>query len=89
MSEEQLKVFLEKVKSDTNLQEKLKALSDVDEILAFAKDAGYEITDEDIKKASQAVLSDQELEDASGGYDCGGMCCVMGFSVRSTADTFG
>ena len=87
MSEEQLKVFLEKLKSDTNLQEKLKAMSDVDEILAFAKEAGYEITVEDIKKASQA--SDQELENASGGYDCGGMCCVMGFSVRSTADTFG
>ena len=87
MSEEQLKVFLEKLKSDTNLQEKLKAMSDVDEILAFAKEAGYEITEEDIKKASQA--SDQELENASGGYDCGGMCCVMGFSVRSTADTFG
>ena len=62
-------------------------MSDVDEILAFAKEAGYEITVEDIKKASQA--SDQELENASGGYDCGGMCCVMGFSVRSTADTFG
>ena len=87
MSEEQLKVFLEKLKSDTNLQEKLKAMSDVDEILAFVKEAGYEITVEDIKKASQA--SDQELEKASGGYDCGGMCCVMGFSVRSTADTFG
>jgi predicted ribosomally synthesized peptide with nif11-like leader len=87
MSEEQLKVFLEKLKSDTSLQEKLKAMSDVDEILAFAKEAGYEITVEDIKKASQA--SDQELENASGGYDCGGMCCVMGFSVRSTADTFG
>ena len=87
MSEEQLKVFLEKLKSDTNLQEKLKAMTDVDEILAFAKEAGYEITVEDIKKASQA--SDQELENASGGYDCGGMCCVMGFSVRSTADTFG
>lgn len=62
-------------------------MSDVDEILAFVKEAGYEITVEDIKKASQA--SDQELENASGGYDCGGMCCVMGFSVRSTADTFG
>ena len=30
MPEEQLKVFLEKVKCDTNLQEKLKAMSDVD-----------------------------------------------------------
>ena len=36
MSEEQLKAFLEKVQTDTNLQEKLKA-AHVDAALAIAK----------------------------------------------------
>ena len=40
MSEEQLKAFLEKVKKDTNLQEKLKAVVDSDAVLAIAKEAG-------------------------------------------------
>ena len=41
MSEEQLKYFLEKVKGDTSLQEKLKAAADADAVLAIAKEAGY------------------------------------------------
>ena len=40
-SEEQLKYFLEKVKGDTSLQEKLKAAADADAVLAIAKEAGY------------------------------------------------
>ena len=37
MSEEQLKAFLEKVKADTSLQEKLKAAADNDAVVAIAK----------------------------------------------------
>ena len=40
MSEEQLKAFLEKVKADTSLQEKLKGAADADTVLAIAKEAG-------------------------------------------------
>ena len=39
MSEEQLKAFLEKVKADTILQDKLKAAADVDAVAAIAKEA--------------------------------------------------
>ena len=42
MSEEQLKAFLEKVKADTSLQEKLKAAADADAVTAIAKEAGVE-----------------------------------------------
>ena len=45
MSEEQLKAFLEKVKADTSLQEKLKAAADSDVVLAIAKEAGFMISD--------------------------------------------
>ena len=66
MSEEQLKAFLEKVKADTSLQEKLKAAADSDAILAIAKEAGFSISAEDLTKA-QSEVSDDELEGAAGG----------------------
>ena len=72
MSEEQLKAFLEKVKADTSLQEKLKAAADSDAVLAIAKEAGFAITAEDIQSIQSATdLSDEELEGVAGGglYD--------------------
>ncbi len=68
MSEEQLKAFLEKVKGDTSLQEKLKAVADSDAVLAIAKEAGFSISADDLKKAQSAnELSDEELEGVAGG----------------------
>ena len=66
MSEEQLKAFLEKIKGDTSLQEKLKAAADVDAALAIAKEAGFSITADDLKNA-QSVVSEEELENVAGG----------------------
>ena len=67
MSEELLKAFLEKVKADTSLQEKLKAAADSDAVLAIAKDAGFIISIDDLKNAQVTELSDEELEGAAGG----------------------
>ena len=64
MSEEQLKAFIEKVKADTSLQEKLKAAADVDAALAIAKDAGFSVSVDDWQVTE---LSDEELEGAAGG----------------------
>ncbi|QNI54630.1 nif11-like leader peptide domain protein [Synechococcus sp. BIOS-E4-1] len=66
MSEEQLKAFLEKVKGETNLQEKLKAAAGSDSVLAIAKEAGFMISADDLKKA-QSEISEEELEAAAGG----------------------
>ena len=66
MSEEQLKAFLEKVKADTSLQEKLKAAADADAVAAIAKEAGFSISADDLTKA-QSELSDEELEGVAGG----------------------
>ena len=63
MSEEQLKAFLEKVKADTILQEKLKAAADVEAALAIAKEAGFLISADDVRTS----LLDDELEGAAGG----------------------
>ena len=60
MSEEQLKAFLEKVKDDSSLLEKLKGASDADAVTAIAKEAGFSISADDINKA-QSELSDEEL----------------------------
>ena len=69
MSEEQLKVFIEKVKTDTSLQEKLKAAASPEAAIEIAKDAGFSITAEDIQSMQSATveLSDEELEGAAGG----------------------
>ncbi len=67
MSEKQLKSFLEKVKSDTSLQEKLKAAADANTVAAIAKEAGFSISADDLTK-DQVKLSDEELEGLSGGH---------------------
>ena len=66
MSEEQLKAFLEKVQSETGLQEKLKAAASPEAALAIAKDAVFSVSADDLKKA-QSEVSDEELEVAAGG----------------------
>jgi predicted ribosomally synthesized peptide with nif11-like leader len=61
----QLKAFLEKVKADTSLQEKLKA-ADSDAVLAIAKEVGFSISTADLTNA-QSKLSEEELEGVAGG----------------------
>ena len=72
MSEEQLKSFLDKVKTDTSLQEKIKGAADADAVLAIAKEVGFAITAEDIQSMQSSTdLSDDELEAVAGGVGCG------------------
>ena len=69
MSEGQLNAFLEKVKADTSLQEKLNGAADADAVMEIAKEAGFAITAEDIQSTQSATveLSDEELGNAAGG----------------------
>ena len=69
MSEEQLNAFLEAVKADAGLQEKLKAASDADAVVAIAKSAGFVISAEEFKRA-QSEVSEEELEGVAGGGRC-------------------
>jgi predicted ribosomally synthesized peptide with nif11-like leader len=79
MSEEQLKAFLEKVKDDIRLQEKLNAAKSPDEIVAIAKDAGFTICVSDWQKAEPTGLSDEELESMAAGF-----AEYLGFGTRIT-----
>ena len=76
MSKEQIKAFLAKVKTDANLQEKLKAAEDTNAVTAIAKEAGFSISADDLKNAQPEIseeelamreISDGELERAAGG----------------------
>ena len=74
MSEEQLKAFLEKVKGDTTLQDKLKAAKTPEEVVAIAKEHGHEFTADKITE-----LSEEELEGVAGG---GCTLCIYSSLVR-------
>ena len=83
MSEEQLKAFLEKVKVDTSLREKLQAAADAYAVVAIAKKAGFSISADDLQSA-QSELSAEELEGAvQGGATgiCGATCIGGGWSA--------
>ena len=82
MSEEQLKAFLEKVKPDTELQEKCKAVASYEEAMDIAKAAGFSITEDDIQSMQSA--SDDELEAASGGIDWSPHCYVLSLGWRGS-----
>ncbi len=77
MSEEQLKAFLEKVKADTSLQEKLKAAGDANAVAAIAKEAGFSISSDDLKNA-QSEVSEEELEGVAGGTCLGSQAEMSG-----------
>ncbi|QNI54567.1 nif11-like leader peptide domain protein [Synechococcus sp. BIOS-E4-1] len=64
MSEEQLKAFIQKVKADNSILQKLKAAKSPKEVVSVAKAHGYEVSVEMINK-----LGDEELEALVGG-DC-------------------
>lgn len=73
MSEEQLKAFLEAVKADAGLQEKLNAAKDADTVVAIAKASGFVISVEELTRA-QADVSEEELEGVAGGMYSVWMC---------------
>ncbi|WP_114992928.1 Nif11-like leader peptide family natural product precursor [Synechococcus sp. UW179A] len=77
MSLEQLKAFLEKVKGDSSLQEKLKGAADPDAVITIAKIEGFSISADDLKSA-QSEVSDAELEGTAGGLrtPLSAHCCV-------------
>ncbi len=67
MSEDQLKAFLDKVKGDASLQEKLKSAADAESVVVIAKEAGLSISVDDLNQSQPKNLSEQELEGVAGG----------------------
>jgi predicted ribosomally synthesized peptide with nif11-like leader len=68
MSENQLKYFLESVKGDVTLQERLKLAVGTDAVVAIAKDAGFVVSVGELRELNEARdLSDEELAEVAGG----------------------
>ena len=90
MSEDQLKAFLEAVKADAGLQEKLNAAADPDAVVEIAKDAGFMISADELQR-SQAEVSEEELEGVAGGRvgdtsRCGRVGCVTSGGISKKCD---
>lgn len=66
MSIEGAHAFLEKFERDRDFKEKLEIAKDKSEILRLIKEAGFNFTSEDIKKATKE-LSEEELQNIEGG----------------------
>ena len=70
MSIEKFASELSKIKADTELVAKLKGAASIEDAVALAKGAGYDVTKEDLLKfkSSQDVeLNDEALEGVAGG----------------------
>jgi predicted ribosomally synthesized peptide with nif11-like leader len=83
MSEEQLKAFWEAIQADAGLQQKLQGVTEPDAVAAIAKEAGFIISSEEIKKAQSGQLfavelADEQLENVAGG---GGVTTGVGECV--------
>lgn len=65
-----VKEFAKKIAEDQALADALAETASTEEFLAKAKEAGFELTEEDLAKfavVSEGELSDDELEGAAGG----------------------
>lgn len=67
--EDQIQALINALKADTSLQERLKAATNFDEVVAIAAEARFVVTKAEVLQAqAQSVeLSDRELEDVIGG----------------------
>jgi predicted ribosomally synthesized peptide with nif11-like leader len=65
LSNEQAQAFWNAIQADKSLQQKLNGVTDPDSVVAIAKEAGFEISAEDL--GSSQNLSEDDLSDLSGG----------------------
>ena len=84
MSEEQLKAFMEAVKADAGLQEKVNgAGDDADAVVAIAKVAGFVISAEELARA-EAEVSEDELAGVAGGGSTSGLGVLLGVTLGTS-----
>ena len=82
---ENLMKFMTKVSEDQELAEKIGRESDVQVLIAAAKEMGFELTEADFEKEPVEV-SDDELEAVSGGSDVSCACAMGGGGTKDSND---
>ena len=77
---ENMKAFVEKISKDEALASKLKGLKDPQQIIAFAKELGFELTLDDLKNKAEGMveLDDDALEVVAGGGMIGDIMSWIG-----------
>jgi predicted ribosomally synthesized peptide with nif11-like leader len=82
MSENQLELLLERLKSDSSLRNHFSSTNEPDALLELLKQEGFSLSLDELNFASHS-LTDQELESLAGGNsgDCtagwGSRCCSI------------
>ncbi len=71
---EKMKTFLEAVSKDQELTKKVNAMTDKADIMATAKELGFELTEADFE-TQNSEMSEDELNAVAGGGTC---ACVLG-----------
>ena len=66
MSVEDARALLERVKSDEEFRKELDAAPTPEERSRIVKDAGFDVSDDDVKR-TRTELSDEDLEKVAGG----------------------
>ena len=66
MSLDQARAFIEKMKADEAFRDRIVAIEGIDARLAAARDAGFQVTEAEVKEV-QSELTDDELDAAAGG----------------------
>jgi len=82
---EKMKTLFEKVSASEELAKKMNATKNEQELIAFAKELGIELTAEDIKQPV-AEISDDELEAVAGGGDVSCACAMGGGGTKDGND---
>ena len=93
MSKEQVSEFFKKVTADDALKAKAKTidLQNVSAILAFAKEQGFDFSEADLTQwqEEQALeLSDDALENVSGGVTVVATAATVGAAVATTGSAW-
>ena len=73
-----LKKFLEEASRDADLAEQINTTQTIDAVISLAREKGYELTENDLKKPVDSVrqlLDENELDAVAGGKEC---ACVVG-----------
>ena len=74
MATENVKLFVEKVKSDSDLAEKLRNLKESDhpqqltELVRIANEQGYDFTEAEYEECLREELSEEQLDKVAGGF---------------------
>lgn len=80
---ENAKTFLELLSKDEELRKKVCSMTQMQDIIALAKELGIELTEEDLKTQS-GEISEEELSAVTGGGEC--YCAVGGGGTAKDDD---